>query len=424
MNTDEFAGNGEMMGASSRLTPGIAGVLFVALALAVTGNVQAAVDKVTTSTVQPIKTPSEPIPSEALLDVGIQPLDDGLHLTDEDDTVFPEVRYAESIYFSNQLAKTMEKSGAWGAIRVVPNTDIVMDVYITGTILQSDGETLDLEIRVFDSSGREWLEERHRQVVGKYTYDRRLKLSSDPFQNLFTTIVNSVLQVREKMSNQDAVRLRQISELRFAREFSPEAFAEYINKGENGQLSIERLPAEDDSILERVDKIRERDYLYVDTMQDYYDTFSRQMHEPYQEFRRVSYDSVVKARQLKKRGNRQMVAGVAAIIAGIYGRTTASSYMQMDGSTATAAAGGYVLKQGLNTKQKSAEQTERLAEMGSSLEAVIAPQVIALEDRTVTLTGTVEAQYAQWRELLHEIYQQERAVPSTGSAGQGSSSYQ
>lgn len=399
-------------------------MLFIALVLAVAGNVQAAVDKVTTSTVQPIKTPSEPIPSEALLDVGIRPLDDGLHLTDEDDTVFPEVRYAESIYFSNQLAKTMEKSGAWGAIRVVPNTDIVMDVYITGTILQSDGETLDLEIRVFDSSGREWLEERHRQVVGKYTYDRRLKLSSDPFQNLFTTIVNSVLEVREKMSNQDAVRLRQISELRFAREFSPEAFAEYINEGNNGRLSIERLPAEDDSILERVEKIRERDYLYVDTMQDYYDTFSRQMHEPYQEFRRVSYDSVVKARQLKKRGNRQMVAGVAAIIAGIYGRTTASSYTQMDGSTATAAAGGYVLKQGLNTKQKSAEQTERLAEMGSSLEAVIAPQVIDLEDRTVTLTGTVEAQYAQWRELLHEIYQQERVVPSTGSAGQGSDSYQ
>ncbi len=399
-------------------------MLFIALVLAVAGNVQAAVDKVTTSTVQPIKTPSEPIPPEALLDVGIRPLDDGLHLTDEDDTVFPEVRYAESIYFSNQLAKTMEKSGAWGAIRVVPNTDIVMDVYITGTILQSDGETLDLEIRVFDTSGREWLEERHRQVVGKYTYDRRLKLSSDPFQNLFTTIVNSVLEVREEMSNQDAVRLRQISELRFAREFSPEAFAEYINEGENGRLSIERLPAEDDSILERVDKIRERDYLYVDTMQDYYDTFSRQMHEPYQEFRRVSYDSVVKARQLKKRGNRQMVAGVAAIIAGIYGRTTASSWMQMDGSTATAAAGGYVLKQGLNTKQKSAEQTERLAEMGSSLEAVIAPQVIALEDRTVTLTGTVEAQYAQWRELLHEIYQQERVVPSTGSAGQGSDSYQ
>jgi len=49
--------------------------------------------------------------------------------------------------------------------------------------------------------------------------------------------------------------------------------------------------------------------------------------------------------------------------------------------------------------------------MGSSLEAEIVPQVIELEDRTVTLTGTVEAQYEQWRELLHQIYEQERGTP-------------
>jgi hypothetical protein len=382
------------------------------LGLVVVGGAQAAVDKVTSSTLAPIQTPSEPMPPESLLDVGIPPLGDGLALTDEDDTVFPEVRIAETIYFSNQLAKTMEKSGAWGAIRVVPNTAVVMDLYITGTILQSDGETLDLDIQVYDTSGRQWLQERHRQVVGKYTYDRRLKTLADPFQNLFTAIANSVLQVRERMTTEDAVRLRQISELRFAREFSPEAFDDYIAEGRNGILTIERLPAENDTILERIAMIRDRDYLYVDTMQDYYDVFSREMHLPYQDFRRASYDSVVKARQLRKRGNRQIIAGIAGIIGGIYGRFNSGSWMAFDGSTAAAAAGGYALKQGLETKQRAAEQTERVAEMGSSLEAVIAPQVIALEDRSVTLTGTVEAQYAQWREMLHRIYEQERTLPN------------
>jgi hypothetical protein len=387
--------------------------------VAISGS-EAAVDKVTSSTLAPIKTPSAPIPSEALLDVAIPPLDDGLALTDEDDTVFPEVRYAETIYFSNQLAKTMEKSGAWGAIRVVPNTDVVMDLYITGTILQSDGETLDIDIRVFDTSGREWLKERHRQVVGKYTYDRRLKTLADPFQNLFTTIANRVLSIREEMSREDAVRLRQISELRFARDFSPEAFSEHIREDRNGTLTIVRLPADNDTILERIALIRDRDNLYVDTMQDYYDEFSRQMHLPYQDFRRASYDSVVKARQLRKRGNRQIIAGIAGIIAGIYGRFNSGSWMAFDGSTAAAAAGGYVLKQGLQTKQKAADQTERVAEMGSSLEAVIAPQVIALEDRSVTLTGTVQAQYEQWREMLQRIYEQERTLPGTAADQSGS----
>ena len=54
-------------------------------------------------------------------------------------------------------------------------------------------------------------------------------------------------------------------------------------------------------------------------------------------------------------------------------------------------------------------------------ETEIAPHVIEMEDRTVTLTGTVEAQYQQWRELLQQIYQQERMTPaasSVTSAGQ------
>jgi hypothetical protein len=394
---------------------------FLILFMAASGGAHAGVDKVTSSTLAPIQTPSAPIPPEALLDVAIPPLNDGLALTDEDDTVFPEVRYAETIYFSNQLAKTMEKSGAWGAIRVVPSTEVVMDLYITGTILQSDGETLDVEIRVHDTSGRQWMEERHRQVVGKYTYDRRLKTLADPFQNLFTVIANRVLAIREKMSQEEAVRLRQISELRFAYAFSPEAFGEHISEDRSGILTINRLPAENDSILERISMIRERDNLYVDTMQDYYDAFSRDMHLPYQDYRRASYDSVVKARQLRKRGNRQIIAGIAGIIGGIYGRLNSGSWMAFDGSTAAAAAGGYALKQGLQTKQKAAEQTERVAEMGSSLEAVIAPQVIALEDRSVTLSGTVQAQYEQWRKMLQDIYEQERTLPGTAVEQQSGS---
>ena len=89
------------------------------------GYANAAVDKVTSSTQLTLDTPSRAYPIETLLDVGIPTLNDGLYLTDDNDTVFPEVRYAEAIYFSNQLGKVLEKSGAWGAIRVIPSTDVV-----------------------------------------------------------------------------------------------------------------------------------------------------------------------------------------------------------------------------------------------------------------------------------------------------------
>jgi len=370
-----------------------------------------AVDKVTSSTTLTLATPSRSFPIESLLDVGIPTLNDGLYLTDEDDTVFPEVRYAEAIYFSNQLGKVLEKSGAWGAIRVTPNSNVIMDLYITGTIFQSDGETMDLEIAVVDSSGKQWFKKRYKQTTGKYAYDRRLKSLGDPFQNLFIRIANDLLKYREKISDQRAQELRTISELRFAKKFSPEAFDNYVEEDRKGFLSIVRLPAENDSILIRVRKIRERDYLYVDTMQDYYDGFSQQMHLAYQDFRRSSYDSVVKARQLNAQGNKQIITGIGAILAGIYGRSQARTSMADDAGTATAAVGGFVIKSGLDKKQKASEYSESVAEMGSSLEAEIAPQVIELEDRTVTLTGTVQAQYQQWQELLGKIYQQERGTP-------------
>jgi hypothetical protein len=135
------------------------------------------------------------------------------------------------------------------------------------------------------------------------------------------------------------------------------------------------------------------------------------MHMPYQDFRRASYESVVKSRQLKKQGTRRIIAGIGAIVAGIYGRSQASSYLERDAGMATAAVGAYALKSGLDKKQEAAAHTEMVAEMGTSLETVIVPQVIELEDRTVTLSGTVEAQYAQWKELLQQIYEQERTTP-------------
>ena len=61
---------------------------------------------------------------------------------------------------------------------------------------------------------------------------------------------------------------------------------------------------------------------------------------------------------------------------------------------------------------------QALEELGSSLEAEIAPQVIELEDQTITLTGTVQDQYNQWRELLRQIYEAEVGDLAPGPQGE------
>ena len=70
--------------------------------------------------------------------------------------------------------------------------------------------------------------------------------------------------------------------------------------------------------------------------------------------------------------------------------------------------GGYLLKSGLDKRNEAQIHVQALEELGQSLEAKSHP-VIELEDRSVTLSGNVEDQYAQWRELLADIYQAKSA---------------
>jgi hypothetical protein len=68
-------------------------------------------------------------------------------------------------------------------------------------------------------------------------------------------------------------------------------------------------------------------------------------------------------------------------------------------------AGGYMIKTGSDKSSESKIHIEALQELGDSLEASIDSQVIELEDRTVTLSGTVDSQFKQWRKILQDIYQ-------------------
>lgn len=371
----------------------------------------ATIDKFTSATLQPIETPNPPFPDHALLDIGIPTLDPGLELTSDKDTVLPEVRYAESVFIANKIAKTIENSAAWGSVRVIPNSNVVVDVYLNAVILQSDGETMKLDVSVTDSSGKEWYAKRYKLVVGKYTYDRRIRRQHDPFQNLYTEISNDLLEKRKKVKQKRIEELRTISKLRFAKVFSPEAFKDYLSLSKKGILKIERLPAENDSILERVERIRDKDYLYIDTMQDYYDRFGNRMDTSYQNWRKGSYDYVVKARQMDEKARRKIWGGVLAIAGGIYTRNTANNGLERDAGTLTASSGGVLIKSGLDDKNRAAGYRESLSEMGASLSAVLEPQVIELDDQTITLTGTVDNQYEQWKKLLSDIYQAERGAP-------------
>ncbi|NND67779.1 MAG: hypothetical protein HKN19_09345, partial [Halioglobus sp.] len=160
-----------------------------------------------------------------------------------------------------------------------------------------------------------------------------------------------------------------------------------------------------------VRRIRERDRIFIDTLQDYYLGFDERMTAPYQEWRKLSYEETVAMREVQSRARTQLVTGGLAVIAGILAASSGEG--GYDGALTRSAGwvaisgGGQLLKAGLQSRQEAEIHVEALEELSLSLEEEITPQVIELEDRTITLSGSVEQQYNQWRDILDDIYEAE-----------------
>jgi hypothetical protein len=374
-----------------------------------TGAAGCATQTVKSTTFTPIVEDSAPIVEEQLLDIGIGIFQPGLDDVprNREELTFSDVRMAETYFASYQLAQALQNSGNWGVVRVVPGRLESVDLAITGTILQSDGETMRVQVHVQDSTGMTWIDKEYEEVVSKYSYDPRMRRSEDAFQGLFNKIANDLLAYKQRnISAADAVNIRTVSKIQFARDFAPQVFDEYLAENRNGILEVKRLPAQNDPILNRIENIRERDFLYVDALQDYYSNFVRQMEVPYTEFRRMSYDEVMKMDRLAADARRNMIMGVAAIIGGL-AATQSNNAAAYYSSPVILASGGWLIKDAFDKGDERALHVEALAELGNSLEMELAPQTIELEERTITLSGSVEAQYEQWREILADIYANE-----------------
>ena len=104
----------------------------------------------TTSTVRttqttPVLAGDPAMPEQQLLDVGVRLFNPGIEkLTEEEIFTAPEIRKAEARFMPTVLVDTLQKSGHWGAVRVMPEGTGVADVMLEGRILDSTGERLEL----------------------------------------------------------------------------------------------------------------------------------------------------------------------------------------------------------------------------------------------------------------------------------------
>lgn len=358
----------------------------------------------------PVVQDSIPMDEALILDVGVHVFDPGIDEVEDDelDRTNFDIRRAEARYTPYLMADTLQRSGNWGVVRVIPGDRSVMDINVEGKLLLSNGEGMIIEVSVSDATGQHWYTKTYEEHISQYNYEPRQRQLHDPFQVIYNQIANDLLAYRQQnIADEDIRNIRTVAELRFAAEFAPEIYGDYLSTDEEGVRQVARLPADNDPNLARIRDIRERDYLFVDTVQDYYATFVRDMRGPYDAWREVSFQETMALEDAERSARRRFITGAAAIAGGIAAVGGSNNAAAQTAGIVGVGAGAYLVRSGFDRSAEAEMHIAALQEIGESMNAEVAPKVIELEDRSIMLTGSVEEQYEQWQDILMEIYRTE-----------------
>lgn len=370
--------------------------------------------------VTPAKQSPTPIAEALLLDVGILHFHPNIPEDfDEqvEENILPDIRRAEAYFLAYQQKLVLEGTGNWGAVRVLPKRSNAVDVHLEGAINTSNGERLSVHAKVTDATGRTWLDKDYEALTSRYSYGTAQGSQVDPYHAVFREIADDMLEAMLELRSDQVERIKVAGELRFARDFSSEGFGDNIEFRRNGQVTIKRLPAAGDPLLARVRAIREKEYLFIDTLDEYYAEFNQQMSQPYHEWRRESFEEVYQQRELERQALAELLVGAAAVAGGIAAQTGDSAATRAAG-TVSIYGGAQMIKSALNKRAAAKIHSEILAELGESAGESITPHAIDLENRTIALSGNVEAQYDVFRDALRRLYFEEMglSLPDTEEA--------
>ena len=342
-----------------------------------------------TAAAQPLQSEVNAIPVEytgsvsalnvsiAVFDPGV-PADQSLH---RDLQVFPRIREIEAMFLPFVLRETLVEMNEWGAVRVVPERDVAVELLVTGAIVRSDGEILELRIRAVDASGHVWLDKTFAGVATDNYSKRDNEPGTVGYQKLFVDIAEELQTARALLNRKALSNIVEISLLRYANRLAPSAFGDYLNEAADGTFTIRRLPAKNDPMLDRIERIRHTEYVITDTV----DAKFQQLH--------VEIASIY---DLWRKYRRKFV-----------------EYQMEDARRAQktksgAPRGSYEAIKNLYDNYKWDRVTAQEQDSWAvAFNNEVGPTVEAMEARVADLEGWVDQQYLDWHRLLEELFEVE-----------------
>jgi hypothetical protein len=347
--------------------------------------------------IQAIQSPS----ASALLEIGVRVFGTAQKEAEEyeiGDWVFDEIIQKETQFLPHLLKNTLVDSRQWGAIRVIPDRDPSLDLIVEGQIVQSDGETLELQIRAFDSSGREWLNKTYadQSIQEEYPESTRFTLDNtfdainfvDPFQDIYNRIANDLVAVRTNLGEQTLRDLNLVTDMLYAGDLSPSDFSGAVKENEDGLLVIDRLPSLDDPMMARVADMKYRHHLFIDTVDEYYQTLYEDIQPAYVLWRRYSIDQITEIE---------------------------TSQQEASQSDYGSSSGFLSLSQRYDRFKWSKIFEREFNDLAAGFNNELAPAFLELNSQVHGLTGTMEQQYREWRGILRRLFELENGELTTNA---------
>jgi hypothetical protein len=363
--------------------------------------------------------------ASVFLDVAIPTFDPGFPMDSrtgeidyeelDDEGIWPQLRRTEAKLFAVETRSALQAEKVFGSVVVVPDASTPSDLFVLGEITHSDSEVVGANITVVDSSGEIWGRKDFKHEVSQNFFRDQRNKGKNPYQPLFNQISSYVVSLLKDLDTEQKQQIKDMSLMRYARYYSPEAFGQYIEsdiKRKNGQryykFELSGLPDENDPMLKRIEELRAQELLFIDRLQDQYEVFDAEVSPSYQTWQEQTLPELEAARAAAMKRNASAALGVGlGVLAAILAKNSGSTAGEV-GAVLGGIGSVVAINQAFKSNSAMKVHNAVIEEQGQAVDLSVGPTEMEFEDNTIELQGTATEQYLQWKTHLRKIFELEQ----------------
>jgi hypothetical protein len=169
--------------------------------------------------------------------------------------------------------------------------------------------------------------------------------------------------------------------------------------------TLRRLPASDDPQFTRTQRVRERELVFIETLNEHYADFYYDAGDSYDGWREFAREESLAIKELQRSSRWRTGMGIATIVASVlYGSNSEGRFSDRIIRDSLMYMGMDLIKTARLRREEKRLHAEALEELSVSFDDEVKPMVVEIEGTQHRLTGTAELQYEEWRELLRQLY--------------------